>query len=127
MKKVKRFRTEGNDAFYFNWRLHIEHELQRPFSPNHSAMAGLSLDRHQQAHQLTANLRRAFSGIVAGNVKEEGIKAVEQHGPFVIQGEPAIVSAMDRLLLAFVEQKRMKLQGEYSPCYRLVAGATQAG
>ncbi len=127
MKKVKRFRTDGNDAFYFNWRLHIEHELQRPFSPSHGAMAELSLGRQQEPYRLVANLRRAFSGIVAGNVKEDGIKAVEQHGPFVIQGESAIVSAMDRLLIAFVEQNRMKLQGEYSPCYQLVADAMGAG
>ena len=31
---------------------------------------------------LAANLRRAFSGIVAGNVKEHGIKAIEERGPF---------------------------------------------
>lgn len=122
MKGVKHFRTDANDAFYFNWRLHIEHELQQPFSPSHGSMAELSLSKQQEPYRLVANLRRAFSGIVAGNVKEEGIQAVEQHGPFIIRGEPAIVSAMDRLLIAFVEQQRMKLQGEYSPCYQLVAG-----
>jgi hypothetical protein len=66
-------------------------------------------------------MRRAFSGIVAGNVKEEGIKAVEKQGPFILRGEPAIVSPMDKLLIAFIEQNRMKLQGDYSPCYQLVA------
>ncbi len=121
MKSTKRFRTDGNDAFYFNWRLHIEHELQQPFFPSHRAMSDLTLSSQQEPYRLAANLRRAFSGIVAGNVKEEGIKAVEKNGPFIIRGEAAIVSAMDRLLIAFVEQKRMKLQGEYSPCYQLVA------
>ncbi len=48
--------------------------------------------------QLASNLRRAFSGIVAGNVKEEGMRAIEQHGPFVIDGEPEIMRALDRLL-----------------------------
>ena len=28
---------------------------------------------------------------------------------------------LDELLSAFVAQKRMKLAGEYQPCYRLVA------
>ena len=28
---------------------------------------------------------------------------------------------LDELLAAFVAQKRMKLAGEYRPCYRLVA------
>ncbi len=119
MKSVKRFRTDGNDAFYFNWRLKIEHDLQQPFSPAHEAMSRLLLSRQLEPYRLAANLRRAFSGIVAGNVKEDGIRAVEQHGPFQIRGEAGIVSAMDRLLLAFVEQNRMKLQGDYSPCYEL--------
>ena len=46
---------------------------------------------------------------------------VEAHGPFAIHGEREIVSAMDSLLMAFVEQNRMKLQGDYSPCYQLVS------
>ena len=121
MKTVKRFRSDGNDAFYFNWRLRIEHDLQQPFVPTHQAMAGLLLSRQLEPYRLAANLRRAFSGIVAGNVKEDGIKAVEQAGPFRIRGEAEIVAAMDRLLLAFVEQNRMKLQGDYSPCYALSA------
>ena len=64
--------------------------------------------------------RRVFSGIVAGNVKEQGIRAVEEHGPFEIRAEPAMLAAMDELLQRFVVQQRMKLQGEYTPCYTLV-------
>ncbi len=119
MKSVKVFRADGNDAFYFNWRLRIEQALQQPFTPDHSSMAALSLTRDQPVYSLAANLRRTFSGIVAGNVKEEGIKLVEKHGPFEIHGEQEIVSEMDRLLRTFVEQRRMKLQGDYSPCYQL--------
>ncbi|MEJ2593052.1 MAG: nucleotide 5'-monophosphate nucleosidase PpnN [Candidatus Thiodiazotropha sp.] len=121
MKRVKSYRADGNDAFYFNWRLKIEHALQQPFNPTHPSMAALSLHRDQAPYLLAANLRRAFSGIVAGNVKEDGIRAVEAHGPFAIHGEKAIVEAMDHLLMAFVEQNRMKLQGDYSPCYQLVS------
>jgi len=120
MHEVKTFRTQGNDAFYFNWRLKIEHALQQPFAPNHRAMRSLNLNRGQAPFLLAANLRRAFSGIVAGNVKEDGIQAVEEHGPFTIHGEQDILSAMDALLRSFVAQQRMKLQGEYSPCYRLM-------
>jgi len=119
MQEVKTFRTQGNDAFYFNWRLRIEHALQQPFIPTHRTMGSLKLNRDQEPFQLAANLRRAFSGIVAGNVKEEGIQAVEEHGPFNLHGEQEILSEMDTLLRAFVAQRRMKLQGEYSPCYRL--------
>jgi hypothetical protein len=82
-------------------------------------MAGLKLHRDQPVHLLAADLRRAFSGIVAGNVKEEGMRAIEAHGPYVIDGEPEIMRALDALLRAFVEQRRMKMSGEYKPCYRV--------
>ena len=65
--------------------------------------------------------RRAFSGIVAGNVKEEGMRRIEAHGPFEIHGAPDMMLALDGLLRAFVEQRRMKIAGEYRPCYRVVA------
>ncbi len=69
---------------------------------------------------LAANLRRAFSGIVAGNVKDEGIRAIEEHGLFEIHGDPELMEDMDNLLASFVEQSRMKLPGAvYSPCYRI--------
>jgi predicted Rossmann-fold nucleotide-binding protein len=121
MEHVKTYRHDGNDPFYFNWRLFIEEALQHPFSPTHKAMSELDLTSDQDGFEMAANLRRAFSGIVAGNVKEDGIKAVEKLGPFVIHGDQAIVNAMDRLLVAFAEQNRMKLLGDYSPCYQLVS------
>jgi len=78
--------------------------------------------RNQERHLLASQLRRAFSGIVAGNVKEEGMRAIEQFGPFEIHGEHEIMEALDRLLAAFVAQHRMKLPGgqAYEPCYRVV-------
>jgi predicted Rossmann-fold nucleotide-binding protein len=121
MESVKAFRRRGRDAFYFNWQLHIEKDFQEPFVPSHEAMAGLSLKRGQEPHRLAANLRRVFSGIVAGNVKEHGIRAVEERGPFEIHADAGMLRAMDDLLERFVAQRRMRLQGEYTPCYRLVS------
>jgi hypothetical protein len=58
--------------------------------------------------------------IVAGNVKDEGIKAIQKHGPFVLSGEPELMALMDNLLEAFVAQGRMKLPGsKYIPCYQI--------
>ena len=84
-------------------------------------MSALDLHREQPVHLLAANLRRAFSGIVAGNVKEEGLREIERHGPFEIHGDLEIMQALDGLLRAFVEQRRMKIAGDYQPCYRLLA------
>jgi len=57
---------------------------------------------------------------VADNVKEDGLRRIEAHGPFEIHGDPDIMRALDALLLAFVEQRRMKIAGDYRPCYRVV-------
>ncbi|HRX90965.1 MAG TPA: DUF3412 domain-containing protein, partial [Steroidobacteraceae bacterium] len=73
-------------------------------------------------HELAADLRRAFSGIVTGNVKEHGVRAIERLGPYELTGDKAVLRPLDELLRAFVEQKRMKLPGSiYRPCYRLVS------
>lgn len=122
LKDVKLFRRERADAFHFNWLLRIEEGFQRPFDPTHENMAALQLNRDIPPHQLAANLRRAFSGIVAGNVKEHGIRLIEAHGPYEIHGDPAIMQPLDKLLRAFVAQHRMKLPGgdAYVPCYRVV-------
>ena len=121
MKLVRQHRLDAKDAFFFNWSLTIADPLQHPFDPTHEAMAALNLHRDQPAHALAADLRRAFSGIVAGNVKEPGMARIEAHGPFEIHGDPDIMRALDELLRAFVDQRRMKMQGEYRPCYRVLA------
>jgi len=121
MEQVLNYRNKTKDAYYYNWRLKIEHEFQQPFNPTHENMSNLKLLKSQKAHQLAANLRRAFSGIVAGNVKDEGIRAIEQHGLFEIHGDESIMKSMDRLLNTFVLQHRMKLPGtSYTPCYKIV-------
>ncbi|CCQ10881.1 Decarboxylase family protein [Pseudoalteromonas luteoviolacea B = ATCC 29581] len=122
MPKVREYRKAEGDAYYFNWTLKIEHDFQMPFAPTHENMANLDLHLDQEKQKLAANLRRAFSGIVAGNVKDEGIKAIKQHGPYQLHGDKALMKEMDKLLQAFVEQGRMKLPGsKYIPCYKINA------
>ena len=122
MVSVKNYRRKHKDAYYFNWLLQIQPEFQKPFEPTHENMAALELHRDQPTHLLAANLRRAFSGIVAGNVKSDTIRSVREKGVFEIHGEADIMDALDRLLTSFIEQKRMKLPGaKYSPCYRVVS------
>ena len=118
---VLRFRDENDDAAYFNWLLRIDQAFQDPFRASHAEMSALQLNRALPPHELACNLRRAFSGLVSGNVKEEGIRAVEAHGPFRLHAEPFIMRELDSLLQAFVAQGRMRLAGrEYVPCYELV-------
>ena len=121
IRRVREFRKQKGDAYYFNWLLHIDPEFQRPFEPSHENMRNLAIRRDQPVHLLAAQLRRAFSGIVAGNVKAQGIRAIEQHGLFEIHGDADIMERMDTLLASFVAQHRMKLPGKaYQPCYRIV-------
>jgi len=121
IKEVREFRKSKGDAYYFNWLLKIDHEFQKPFVPLHESMRDLKLHKNQETHLLAANLRRAFSGVVAGNVKDQGIRAIDQYGPFEIHGDASIMEPMDALLASFVAQHRMKLPGKkYNPCYRIM-------
>ena len=122
IRDVRQFRHDNQDAFYFNWRLQIGLDFQRPFVADHASMAGLQLHRDQQPQALAVQLRRAFSGLVAGNVKDAGIRAIEAHGPFEIRGDERIMRELDQLLAGFVAQGRMRLEAKtYQPCYRLVS------
>ena len=119
--EVETFRREHNDAFFYNWALTIQDEFQHPFDPTHEAMQSLALNHTLPSHELAANLRRAFSGIVAGNVKADGVSRVREHGPYQITGDRDILEGMDRLLRAMVEHGRMKIKGNYKPCYEIVS------
>ncbi len=120
--KVRDYRRRQSDSYGFNWLLKIPLDFQLPFQVTHESMRALRLSHDQPVHERAANLRRAFSGIVAGNIKEYGISAIERFGPFELSGEPSIMQPLDRLLRSFVAQRRMKFSGtEYTPCYRLVA------
>jgi len=121
IREVRDVRHQHGDAYYFNWKLKIEQNFQKPFLATHESMAALELHRNQDGHALASNLRRAFSGFVAGNVKDYGIRAIEERGPFEMHGESELMSELDQLLAAFVSQGRMRLPGKvYRPCYRLV-------
>lgn len=121
LKQVRAFRKQQGDAFYYNWYLTIDDPFQQPFEPTHENMRNLLLTKDQDSHELAANLRRAFSGVVSGNVKEEGIRSIEQLGLFELKGDAEIMRPVDQLLKAFVQQLRMRLPGkEYKPCYRII-------
>lgn len=120
--QVRDYRRRQSDSYGFNWLLRIPLDFQLPFEVTHDSMRALKLSQDQPVHERAANLRRAFSGIVAGNIKEYGISAIERYGPFELSGEASIMEPLDRLLRSFVAQRRMKFTGtEYTPCYRLVA------
>lgn len=121
MEEIKTFRRENGDSYQYQWSLKIEPEFQLPFEPTHEVMSNLDLYSQANKAELAANLRKAFSGIVAGNVKMDTIKAIEANGPFELKGDPELMTLMDDLLGAFVSQQRMKLPGsEYVPCYKVI-------
>ncbi|MGA2778359.1 MAG: nucleotide 5'-monophosphate nucleosidase PpnN [Steroidobacteraceae bacterium] len=122
MAQVRDYRRQASDSFGYNWLLKIPLEFQLPFDVNHDSMSALRLSPDLPVHERAANLRRAFSGIVAGNVKPYGISAIERNGPFELTVDRSIMEPLDQVLKSFVSQGRMRLPGtEYVPCYRLVA------
>jgi predicted Rossmann-fold nucleotide-binding protein len=121
LEAVRAFRMQHGDAYYFNWRLHIDHDFQVPFEATHESMRALDIREEMPVHELAANLRRVFSGIVSGNVREDTIAAIEKEGPFEICASPGIMGLLDKLLGTFVADGRMKLEREhYRPCYRVI-------
>jgi hypothetical protein len=118
LEEVLEFRNRHGDAYYFNWRLKIDREFQTPFVATHESMSGLDISEDLPTHILAANLRRVFSGIVSGNVREDTAAVIEVRGPFQIKGSKRIMKMLDLLLAAFVLQQRMKISGSnYDPCY----------
>jgi predicted Rossmann-fold nucleotide-binding protein len=121
MEQVIEHRQSVGDAYHYNWQLHIDEDFQHPFIPTHANMAGLKLASDQPTAQLASNLRKAMSGIVAGNVKTFGLQQIRQHGPYQLKAEAALLEKLDVLLQSFVAQDRMKLpcNKAYEPCYRV--------
>ena len=120
IEKVHQFRTTKDDAYYFNWLLKIDMAFQETFTPSHDAMNTLILSKDIATHLLASNLRKAFSGIVSGNIKDQGIQIIDKHGPFKINADKCIMQPMDQLLQSFVKERRMKVsEDRYKPCYCL--------
>lgn len=119
INKVTKLRKRLDDAYFYNWSLHIEEDFQSSFEPTHDNVAALNLNTNQQSSKLAADLRRAFSAIVAGNIKPSGVERIKKHGPYTLNGDASIMNALDELLQRFVKQNRMKISGNYEPCYTL--------
>ena len=118
LKDVHGFRSDHGDAYYFNWRLKIDEGFQRPFVATHDSMRALQIDEDLPPHELATSLRRAFSGIVSGNVREDTAELIDREGPFEIHGSRRIMGLLDDMLAGFVAQHRMKISsGDYNPCY----------
>ncbi len=119
--EVMEKRINLGDSFYFNWKMRINPVLQQHFPANHESMRNLNLTKNQPLSDLITNLRNAFSGIVAGNVKPEGMAMVQKYGPYELHGDKEIIKSIDNLLEEMVKQGRMKLsQDGYTPCYKLL-------
>ena len=119
IEEVVEHRQKVGDAYHYNWQLHIEEDFQRPFIPTHANMANLKLESSLPTATLASNLRKAMSGIVAGNVKTFGLEQIRLHGPYQLKAEAEMLNKLDVLLQSFVAQDRMKLPGSkaYQPCY----------
>lgn len=121
LNQVLAYRRRTHESYAYNWNLYVPEAMQQPFITTHENMAKLQLHTKQSPAQLAVELRRAFSGVVAGNVKAFGIQQIAKHGPFEMSGEPALLEELDALLAQFVKSGRMKIDtGNYRPCYKLV-------
>ena len=120
VQKVQRYRLKTQEAYGYNWQMHIPYALQKPFLPTHDNMAALKLFADVPVDQLCVDLRAAFSGIVAGNVKSYGIEQVAEFGPYRLHADQKIGQLLNELLQDFVRQGRMSLSRDYKPCFTVV-------
>src|SRR5260370_36985595 len=119
LEEVRDYRRIASDSYGFNWLLRIPLEFQLPFEVTHASMRQLRLSHEQPVHERAADLRRAFSGIVAGNIKDYGINAIEKYGPFELAGEASVMEPPRGLLRFVVAPRRMKIDGTaYNPSHR---------
>ncbi len=120
--EVWQFRKKHGEAYYFNWRMVIDEIFQKPFTATHESMRAIDLTSDLPLHVLAVNLRRVFSGIVSGNVRDDTMAEIEKLGPFEIRGSRRLMKLLDGLLTDFVIHGRMKLASEsYAPCYRVTS------
>ena len=120
VKNARQCRREHEDTDLWYGSLHIPEEVQQPFNPTHEAVAQLEITRDQPPARLCAQLRRLFSAVVHGNVTDDGARRIREFGPYEFRGDPMIMAEVDALLARFVAEGRMKLEGEYKPCYRVI-------
>ena len=118
---VKKHRQTTGDAYNYNWTLAIPRGFQLPFQVTHESVAALRANFDQPVHDRAVALRRMFSAIVAGNIKEGGVRQIAEMGPFKLHADPKLVESLDALLKQFVADRRMKLSGDYKPVYELVS------
>jgi predicted Rossmann-fold nucleotide-binding protein len=65
IRRVREFRKDTDDAYYFNWLLKIDQEFQKPFVATHENIKNLELRKILARHLLASNLRRIFSSVVS--------------------------------------------------------------
>tara|TARA_B100001093_G_scaffold367311_1_gene352189 strand:+ start:834 stop:2231 length:1398 start_codon:yes stop_codon:yes gene_type:complete len=118
-EKVRQYRLETNDGYCFNWTLVIPDLLTTNFVPTHKSMSELNLSLNESPQELASALRRLFSGIVAGNVKPEIRRLINERGPFEIQATSELGGAIEVLLERLISENRMKIDGVYTPCYQI--------
>ena len=120
-------RDRCNDAAYFNWSLHLEPAWQAPFQATHASMRGLALNHHLPPAERAFALRKLFTGLVSGNVREEGIAAIEAQGPFTLTPAPEMQRALASLLDLLEHQGRMRFANRTRPpLHRFETGSPEA-
>ena len=124
LRDVKINRKKFEDAYYFNSKLTVSEKFQQNFNPSHKSMSELCLSLDMPTSDIAFNLRQAMSGIVSGNIKHDGIEAIEKQGPFQIRGNTVLMNNIDELLSMFIAENRMTMPGKekYKPCYTIIKG-----
>ena len=119
--KVREHRRAKSDAFYFNWPLKIPPDVPAPVradARSHGAARAAPRPASRTSWPPTCAAPSPASSPATSRRRACGDRGAR---PVRDPRRPGHHDAAGRAAAAFVEQKRMKLAGEYRPCYRLVA------
>ena len=74
MRDVQAYRRDTQDAYYFNWVIAVDEELQRPFKPTHANMTQLNLHKTKSPTVWQRSYARRFPVLWMAMLKTVALK-----------------------------------------------------
>ena len=121
IKKVREYRMAQQESFSYNWGWPYRTTRSSPSNPTLRQYGGTEAPSAAAGARVGGGTTPRLFGIVAGNIKEVGIRAVEEHGPTNCRRHGrGIASAACSPRSS--SRGRMKLDSSnYTPCFKLVS------
>lgn len=117
-----RAQRQGKFDLQIRRNLNIPEILKKQFDSTHENVSKIKLSKsaYKELWEYVANVSKAFSAFVAGNIKADTVEMIQKKGPFQLHGDANIAREFNIFLQYLVKSERMKIKGEYKPCYDII-------